>query len=326
MKTNKRLGFYPEKKNFGRGRRLEFAVKEVLREVYGTEDHYQTRKTHLDRFLRFATWMYDNHEIRDAREITLAHVMEYGVYLRSEIDAERIKVSYAQNLLSTVNTCMMAFRRDRAVWCSPSQLTGNRQLVRDTVPCGSWLWVGEAVRQVLDVGLVRTHALIMLCRGFGLRVREAALADLDRLLDEARRTDSVTILDGCKGGRRSADRVILLDDLRWNILVTAAKAKPAGSHNLLDPEESYREFRGRVVSPGRAFLKAVGIPSYQELRAAFAVELYEQIAAQPAPVRTGRVGDREADARARAAVGCALGHGRSTVARSYVGGVRMNLS
>lgn len=308
------------RRNFGQGRRLGYAGVRALVGHYGAHDHYATRRAHGARFRLFADWLRAEYGIRDARSIELMHVESYGEYLSGRVEAGQMAIAYAQNRLSTVNRVLELLRGDRKLRVSPAACVGRRCQVRAERPEADQAQVEAAVERLQRAGHARVACLVLLCRAFGMRLREAALADLDRLVDEAERTGEVRILEGTKGGRRSDDRLIEVGETQRHALRAALQYRPSGSRNLLRPTETWRVFL-HTIAPARALLSSCGIVSFRELRAAFAVELYERLAGQPAPFE-GPPQDPELDYQARCEVARQLGHGRAEVASAYIGGRR----
>ncbi|WGZ93048.1 MAG: hypothetical protein QJT81_14615 [Candidatus Thiothrix putei] len=86
-------------------------------------------------------------------------------------------VSYAQNLLSSVNTTLACLRGDE----SPSGMVGERSHVRTVAPDGlDRTEVRNASENMRHAGLERAAAVTELAREFGLREREAILGNLER--------------------------------------------------------------------------------------------------------------------------------------------------
>jgi hypothetical protein len=114
---------------------------------------------------------------------------------------------------------------------------------------------------------------------YGMRLREAILADLPRLKREAEHYDKINIQDGTKGGRggATAPRWITVDDHIREALRYAEQVSPDGSRNLLAPNESYLDFQREIVRPARDILHTHNLKGFHELRAAYACERYEQI-------------------------------------------------
>lgn len=311
-------GWSKKKRNFGYGRQLKYAALSALHDHYGLEEHHQTKHTHCARFGAFTTWIRDNYSIKDARGITKNHVEHYGEDLLEDVNDEECSVTYAQNLLSTVNVVLGCLRHDKRLLISPAELVGRRAYIRQTIPQGDWKNVALAVAELDRKNNPRAAAALRLTRAFGMRVREAALADLHRLYKEGIANGECIILEGTKGGRRADDRCIPMGDAQWEALNYAMQHSPDGSKNLIDSEEKYTEFLYRVINPARQTLKQYDLKSYREMRAAFAVDTYEEEAGHPAPIKSKPV-NQEAHLRALLVTSKRLGHNRPEIAHAYVG-------
>ncbi|MDT0513400.1 MULTISPECIES: integrase domain-containing protein [unclassified Halomonas] len=312
------LGWSEKRRNFGYGRRLGYAALSALHDHYGQNDHHQTKHTHHVRFQNFARWIREHYQIRDAREIEKSHILEYAEHLLESVQDVKYSVAYAQNLLSTVNIVLRCLRHDRRLVVSPSQLVGRRTHVRQTVPQGEKEIVKDASDALQKAHNPRAAAILLLARAFGMRVREASLANLERLKREALKNGECRILEGTKGGRRCNDRTIPMEEEQWNALNYALQTSPKNSNNLLEANESFIEFRRKFVNPGRLILQAYGLISYQEMRAAFAIETYEEEAGHLAPIKCTPT-NREAHLRAQKLTARRLGHYRANVSRAYIG-------
>ncbi|MGV8617634.1 integrase domain-containing protein, partial [Pseudomonas aeruginosa] len=134
----------------------------------------------------------------------------------------------------------------------------------------------------------------------------------------------INIQDGTKGGRAgaSAPRWIAVDDHIRDALGFASQASPAGSRNLIAPNESYLNLLQESIRSARDILHAHNLKGFHELRAAYACERYEQITLHPAPIKSGQCCqvDRNLDREARWQISCELGHGRIDVVAAYIGG------
>lgn len=150
------------------------------------------------------------------------------------------------------------------------------------------------------------------------------MADLPRLQCEAKQFGRINIQDGTKGGRSgaSAPRWITVNDHIRDALAFARRVSPNGSRNLLEPDESYRDFRQGTVQFARDVLHKHELKGFHELRAAYACERYEQITHHPAPINGGNCFqlDRYLDQKARTKISYELGHGRIDVVSTYIGG------
>ncbi|WP_223513811.1 integrase domain-containing protein [Pseudomonas sp. GL-R-26] len=315
-------------RNFGYGRQLSYAGPQALKDMFGG-GHYGTVKAHCDRWQAFVKWCRSEEGpgINDARHIDRKVLADYAVYLREVVSRGDLAVSTAQNRLSSVNRTMAALRGDQCVKLpSPSKaLAMQRTGVRQSVPQGQ---DREQVKQIVDalcsLDQRRVAAIVLLARATGMRLREAILADLPRLIRECEQHGKINIQDGTKGGRSgaSAPRWITVDDRIRDALKFSELFSPKGSRNLLAASESYSDFLQGVVRPVRDILRTQYLKGFHELRAAYACERYEQITHHPAPVNGGmcyRI-NRQLDQEARKQVSYELGHGRVEVVAAYIGG------
>ncbi|WP_439885200.1 integrase domain-containing protein [Pseudomonas syringae] len=315
-------------RNFGYGRQLNYAGPQALKDMFGG-GHYGTVKAHCDRWLAFVKWCRSEQGpgINDSRLIDRKMLADHATYLRDQVRRGALAVSTAQNRLSSVNRTMAALRGDQYVKLpSPSKALGmQRTSVRHSVPQGQ---DRAQVKQIVDAlcsqHLLRAAAIVLLARATGIRLREAILADLLRLNREANDLGRINIQDGTKGGRAgaSAPRWITVDDHIRGALRFARQVSPVGSRNLIAPHESYLNLVQKIIRPARAILHAHNLKGFNELRAAYACERYEQITQHRAPINGGqccRV-DRQLDREAWRQISYELWHGRIDVVAAYIGG------
>ncbi|WAH58118.1 integrase domain-containing protein [Pseudomonas silvicola] len=316
-------------RNFGYGRQLSYAGPQALKDMFGG-GHYGTVKAHCDRWQAFVKWCRSDQGpgFNDARQIDRKVLTDYAAYLRDLVGRGDLAVSTAQNRLSSVNRTMAALRGDQCVKLpSPSKALGmQRTGVRQSAPQGL---DREQIQQIADA-LCRHHqqraaAIVLLARATGMRLREATLADLPRLTREAQDIGKINIQDGTKGGRAgaTAPRWIAVDDHVRGALEFARQVSPAGSRNMIAPNENYLNVLQEVVRPSRDILHAHNLKGFHELRAAYACARYEQITQYRAPINGGQccLIDRNRDREARRQISYELGHGRIDVAAAYIGGL-----
>lgn len=308
-----------KQRNFGFGKQPSFAAALVLRAAFGN-GNYQTRHTHQQRFKNFIAFCHDTHSVTDMREVTASVISHYVNTLSIGVEHGQYKISYAQNLLSTVNVVMECFRGDKKLFLSPSKTLGRRSYIRTRDPRCTFLQLKAVIAEAKPLGLERVAAVAALAFAFAMRYREAVLADLERLKLEAL-TGKVTILEGCKGGRRSEDRQIDIDEEQRFALTYALSVKPFHSKNLLAPDERYIDFRQRDARKLRPILKRHGIRHFHELRAARLVLIYEQESGSLPPF-LGGAPSKKADKLGRQKTSIAAGHGSQRPGVSYVGGKR----
>lgn len=322
MRISHKKGFTRNKsrRQFGFGRRADYAAKSALAALFGPDDHYLTRHTHAVRFRHLTQWLSElDPSVRDMRKVTVAHIEAYAKTLADQVAAKTMTIAYAQNLLSTVNIVLFGLRGDRELWLSPASAVGRRSAIRTILPEADWTRIDSAVAMAEKLRNPRGAALILLCRAFGMRLREACLANLDRLRSEADKLGSVRVLDGTKGGRKSGDRIISVGPRQQHALDYACRVRDPKSGCLVNPDEDLRTFVIRTVSPMRPILKQVGIRHFHDLRAQFLIDAYEAESGQPAPLRGTGPYDPAADHQARISGAKLAGHGRISPMVSYVG-------
>lgn len=314
-------------RNFGYGRQLSYAGRQALEDMFAG-GHFATVKAHSDRWQAFVRWCRseDGPGYNDARQVDRQTLNEYAAYLRKQIHQGNLCIATAQNRLSSVNRTLAAMRGDQNVRIiSPSQALGQqRSNVRTHAPGGQDRQHVQGLLQALvEQKHGRVAAIVILARTTGMRLREAILADLPRLLREAESLGRINIQDGTKGGRAgaSAPRWIIANEEVKAALLLAREASPLGSRNLLHRAESYATFLQSTVLSARKILHMQGLKGFHELRAAYACERYQQLTGHAASINGGhghRI-DRDLDQRAREQISLELGHYRSDVVSAYIG-------
>lgn len=305
------------RRNYGYGRRLDYAGRQALRERYAG-GHYGTQHTQGGRWTRFARWARAQ-GIRDMRDVEPAHVRAWA--------QERLEDGYAphtvRNEVSGCNVVVRHASRGRWTALSPSAIAGPRDDVRRVAPATYDHETDQRARDALArSGQPRAAVAYGIIHSTGMRIREASLADLDRLNREAERYGQINIQEGSKGGRR-APRWVPVTERGRAALDAARAARPAGSSHLLRPDESYAQWRDGEQRRGRRALHDAGVRGYHDARAAYACHRYAQLTGHAAPVVAGvRSADKVADRAAREIIAVELGHGRAQVVASYVGSSR----
>ena len=314
-------------KNFGYGRQLHFAGTNALRTCM--PGHFQTIANHSDRWKLFCQWAKAMN-IREAHQINNHTLKLYADYLRTRLQGEGkpLAITTAQNRLSTCNVVMKCLRGNRQIYISPvSALEAHRKTVRTTPPILSQTALSSAQAELTAKGKPHIAAILGLCRELGLRVREAALLDSNKALEQALKNNEVSIVRGTKGGRSkstptspsSVERLIPTSPQIIEALKLASQQQ-GNRDNLIPEGKNLVRVIALIRQHSRLPLQRVGIKNRHELRAAYACERYQQLANRPAPVFTGgRTIPKEEDLRVRTIIGHELGHSRDDVLRAYVG-------
>lgn len=306
-------------RNYGYGKQLAWAGKNALADSYG-EGHFSTRASHAERWKLFVSFL-KNEGIRDTRQVTIHTVETYATYLKQLVEQEEMKVTYAQNLLSTVNVVMEAMRKDKALVIRPAQWVGKRSNVRTTVPVTlERCRTDKPFRQLCENGQERTLHVVQLTRTFGLRFKEASLLNTKQALRQAEQLGRINITQGTKGGRgKDVDRWVPVDQHQISLLKEAAEIQ-GNQTNLIPSDNTYIQWRDRAYYQWRTVNKDSGIKGFHDMRAAYACERYLELTGFPAPVVTGtRQADKTLDTQARVILSQELGHNRLDVIAAYIG-------
>lgn len=310
-------------RNFGYGRQMAWAGKQALRANFG-DGRYNTVGSHAERFRHFATWCKEERQLRDAERITREDVEAYCRSLAEQVEAEDIKVSYAVNLISSVNVTLASLRGDDKLRVTPSAKVGSRDRARRDPPAGLRQ---HSVRQCADrlrgEGHARIAATIEVARAFGLRRREASMLNARAALGQAYKRRAINITAGTKGGRgHRVDRWVPVTPYTMQVLRRAADAQ-GKARNLIEPELSLKQWFSRLRHAWTLVRDDYGLKKFHDLRAAYACARYRELTDFAAPVVAGRrIADPGADREARLTIAQELGHGRDEVVKSYVGGTR----
>lgn len=308
-------------RNFGYGKQMAWAGKQALRAQFG-DGRYNTVGSHAERFRHFANWCKEQNQIRDAAEITREDVEAYCRSLADQVDAEDIKVSYAINLISSVNVTLASLRGDDKLRVKPSSEVGSRNRTRRDPPAGLRQ---HNVRQFADRlrrdGHARIAATIEVARAFGLRRREASMLNARAALGQAYKRGALNITAGTKGGRGNrVDRWVPVTPYTMQVLRRAAHAQ-GKARNLIEPELSLKQWFSRLRHAWTSVRDDYGLKKFHDLRAAYACARYRELTGHAARVVAGRrIADLNSDRQARLTIAQELGHGRDEVVKSYVGG------
>lgn len=317
------MGRYKTYRNNGYGRSLQYAATQAVLALY-VAGHFGTVKELKKRARKFVRFLRAQ-GVRDFMDPAVkVHAEAYARHVRSCVDLGIWSLKYAVGLISAVNVLMRAVRGDHEVWVSPVEaLEQRRSQIRREIPDGMDLvQVEGALVAMRQAGFKRPAAVLELTSTFGLRVREAALADLVAWKRQARAKGCINVQKGTKGGRK-AERFIQMDEHKMAVLERALACRPKGSRNLVAPVETAQEFMTSELGSARRVLREHDIANFRETRAAYACRRYKEITGFDAPVFTGGVvAPDELDLAARKTISQELGHNRIDVVAAYIGGRR----
>jgi len=310
-------------RNYGIGHRdMSVAGKIFLEKSYHQKgisgDSLGTIAERWSQFVRYIKYNKEN-GIGRMEKITRESVLEYAKHLADKVDAEEMKASYAQNLVSAINSVL---KNTPKAWKSVGPVTDchlpKRSNVRKTVPSGmnrpAYEEAKTALRQSENTA---GEAVTGLARELGLRSKEASLLDARKALAEAERSGKVTVTLGTKGGRL---RVVPITTTRQMEALRDAAAVQGQRRSLMPTEANWKTWRAGGLRKIRETMQQYTGGGLHDLRAAYACDRYKALTGHDAPVIVGRVLDRAADLAARQQIARELGHGRIDVVSSYIGG------
>lgn len=308
--------------NYGLGARdMSRAAGYVMQnEARDGNTSYSTAATVAARFDKFAAHAKIELGLRRMEQVRPEHVIAYGQQIADRVEHGELSASYAQNLVSAVNTVLSAASQGSWQSVSPTKdcQLPRRNFVRTEPVKGVDRDTVRGVAETLrNSGNDRTASIVELSRDLGLRSKEASLLNAKAALTQAQNTGYVTISSGTKGGRA---RTIPVSPEQQKTLERAAQAQGA-ARSLVPPEQSWKVFRAGELRDARETLQAAGIPRLHELRAAYAVERYTQLTGHQPQMMVGTA-PRAADQAARLQISQELGHHRSAIANAYLGSAR----
>lgn len=306
-------------RNFGIGTRdLASAGRLFLQKsVQQKALSYSSADALSNRWSRFASYAKENGVGRLER-ITPELVQQYGRDLANKVQHQQLSASYAQNLLSAVNTVMhLTPKKWQSV--SPTKECGiaERSQVRIEPVLTQREPLSVALQTLREAGDYRGAAVAELARELGLRSKEAALLNAHSALREAQNKGHITITNGTKGGR--AREVPVLHERQLEALKNASHAQE-NARAVMPADKNWAQYRNELQKV-RETLKENGFAGLHDLRSAYAADRYEQITGQAAPINNeGFITDKAADYTAREQITTELGHGRIDVVAAYIGG------
>ena len=315
---------FTTQRNFGFGKQMDWAGQQALKDIYG-RGHFGTVASHAQRWQQFCKWARSSHGINDACAVGQSLLEIYAADLAERVEDETLAVSYAQNLIVSANITLEALRQDKIIRIdSPASWVGKRQTVRTKIPDGmDWADIDRLVARLRQKHLHRAAIIVLLCRSFGIRLREAVLANLADWHRQARERGQIDIREGTKGGRgKEVERWVPVSERGRVALREAVQVRnQLGGQNLLRPDETFDDLvNDGEVHRARKILHEFGIKGYHELRAAWACERYQEISGATAPIlQLVTSPGQEIDDQVRLALARELGHDRIDVVAAYIG-------
>lgn len=311
-------------RNYGWGSRIACdAVRmELYRQALKKNMSFLTAQTLAVRFAKFHRFMKSK-GISRLEIIDKELALEFGKSLAKKVDADEMSASYAQNLVSAINSVLIIARHSEWVPISPTLDCGiaKRKAVR-VKPTLTIDQCERAVRYLRTKGHHRAATVAELAYTFGLRSKEASLLDTRIAKKEANEdfVGTFRVEKGTKGGRK---RKVPIQYAEERVVLNHALETQGFGRSLMPEEDTWKTWRDKGLREGRDALHDLNIKGYHEFRAAYAAQRYASLVEYwEAPCNGGIIFDKCDDAEARAVIARELGHGRVDVVSSYVGGRR----
>lgn len=308
-------------RNFGWGSRdMADAVRLELKRRAGTKkDSFSTASTLAERFVHFARFA-KRKGVGRLERVTSSLVIEYGQGLSKRVKRDDMDSSYAQNLVSAVNSVMKMNHCSTWHSISPVKDCGipKRCHIRKeptfTIEQGR-----EAIERLKSQGLDKLASVAELALLYGLRSKEASLLDFKAVLSSnaSNEANEFELNKGTKGGRKR--KVRFGQDVE--ALKRAADLQAEGNA-MIPLDKNWKMWRESDLKKGREELHKLNIKGFHEFRAAYAALRYEELVGWKAACNGGNIKDKDADRMAREILAKELGHGRIDVVSEYIGGLK----
>lgn len=308
-------------RNFGAGQRDMGKAAGVFlsQAVDRGELSFSSADTIQDRFSQFSQFAKEQ-GIGRMERVEADILQTYGRELAEKVEAGELSASYAQNLVSAVNSVMGLATRGEWQSVSPTKDCGiaERSFLRQEAPDALDRKTYESARDSVHDSLGdRAAAIVELARELGLRSKEASFLDAKSAYAEAKETGKVTISEGTKGGRER--EMPITSENQLQALQKASEAQGEG-RNMIPEGESWKNWREGGLRGIREIIQEKTGGGLHDLRSAYACQRYEELTGSAAPVAGGQIENRAIDHEARETISQELGHSRIDVVSSYIGG------
>lgn len=285
---------------------------------------FESVGTNAGRWNLFVDYLKENHpSIKKLEHVDAIVVIDYGRELAHLVCEEVMAPATAHNYVSAVNAIMDIATAGRWGSISPKSDCGipARTFVRMNPPTSINRDAYSVCRETIRLHLGdRAACIVGLCREFGLRSKEASLADARAWLAETSCHARITVRYGTKGGRPRHLPVISASQIE--VLGESARAQ-GGDKSMIHTDLTWAKWREGGLRDIRKFLQvSLGATGLHDLRAGYACQRYQEITGITAPVTGASEINRDLDRHARQIIAEELGHGRAEITNAYVGGRR----
>ncbi len=325
----------PNSRNFGLlSRDMDKAAKNAMQEKFNAKQvGFSSVDRQSSRFRQFSVFVRESYGIKDMRNLTREHVMQYANTLIHRIDNGDLSAKSAHDYLAAVNSVL-------------SQAIGNDSLKYTASQAGfptrsGIATVNKAISQSMHDNIKaqlpeRERVISEIQRCLGLRFEEASKCNPRAMYQQAITQSFVSITEGTKGGQ--ARIVPIVSQQQIDALKHASVIQ--GQHRSLIPKElSYAEYQSQAY---REYAK-LGYQTHSE-RHAYAQQSYTRymerltaVAGIKSPIQSGCkhgaphhqyiaqtigcsvIQAKHWDQTARQYVAEELGHHRIEITNSYLG-------
>ncbi len=313
MAKNFRSGSRDMKKSVG------FALKDSVE--LGFKSH-STAGTQTARFNKFVKELKEyNPDIKKLEDISVAVIIDYGQELAHRVAEGELAASTAQNYISAINSVMNLATHGRWGSISPTKDCGipKKSQVRITIPASlDRVNYTSCLNSISVYFGERAAAIVSLCRELGLRSKEASLANARKLLSEALSKNEITVIGGTKGGRKRTIPITSTEQIEALKLAATVQGK---DKSMIPSDQSWRSWReGGLRKIREAVQKFLGATGLHDLRAGYACQRYTELTGFNSPLLPGPHADKKTDLNARKIIAEELGHSRTQIMNSYIGG------
>ncbi len=306
-------------KNYGWGRTSLYAGMMIINYFYG--HRYSTCRSYKQRWRYYCQYLRQHHQIRDIRKINLTIQKQFAARLKSLVEEDSMAISYAVNLLSTVNIILKLMRQDSKLTLSPRKEIGARTYARTKIPLGrDAAEVKITVKAIHDKGAIPHSVVVDIARRFYLRRKEACLLDVTNAMREAISEGKIRISRGTKGGagkNKNRSIPVTQDDI---LVLTKASILQGDNNNLIPQGQTLVQFMASV-NYYWSKCKTETLGTIRDLRASGACNRYYTLTGHQAPIINGGVitAGPETHTFAKNQISRELGHGRPNICVAYIG-------
>lgn len=294
----------------------------ALKQLYG-QGQYKTRYSHLNRMGPTHAWLKEVKGIRNLKKVTIEIRIEHAELIAERVAEKEIKSNSAQNVISAFNLTTQAVRGNHDLDISPREYAGPRCQVRKDIPKGmDKMLVIAAADKMRENGYEIHGDLVEVMRDGGLRKREAAQQNYQRVIKTVTPDNLIRIMEGTKGGTgKYTERWVPVNDRTLNIISDLADLQ--GNHKSIIPLElNLYQFGNQLYAQWYRVRDQFDLGKLHDLRACAACDWFEEETGFLSPLfKQGRP-EKDIERMVRNLLSKRMGHNRPEISNSYIGGWR----